>query len=508
MHMIFGYLTPTEIASMRLMSSNIAAIGLKHIARTVTVTLQEDSFDRLLDIAQHPIASKSVRNLYYEHGSLSHFGREEWEVNIRTPKLMAIEDEHVWKPYPGNDKSKRVWRAFHRDRNALKAYYTYGKKRLDQAFSTYQRHCAEEDRARQSEFFHDKLFSALHCFPNLETIYMLSGSIRYYSAETARILKGAYYYQRANHVNNVAVTFSVLAAIDRVHDSQIMNGEATNVDNEPAPIARTQTLSIASDNDLARNDQAKFGPGDGTSTRYCQELTTPGRRQRALQIKHFVLEDFDWTLLLEGDHVFSIIKGSLSNLTKLEIHLLVNSHRKSSKMNDLLHQFVKSAPGLEELNISLNHDPNPLSMILPDIVGSFHWISLKTVHFSELVIDADSLQEFCSRHSSTLSKFFLGDVYMGRHAHVAVKDALYSMFTKIRETTKFEESRVYGCLETSHDVFYMNDRTDGRRASGTLIGRYLMGEGGRSSLKDFVRDERRRIPRQDKSSSFNDTQTE
>ena len=508
MHMIFGYLTPIEIARMRLMSSLIATIGLKHIARTVTLTLQEDSFDRLLDIAHHPIASKSVRNLYYEHGSLSHFAREEWEINIRTPKLMEIQDGGVWKPYPGNDKSKRVWRAFYRERNAVKAYYTYGKKRLDQAFSTYQRHCAEEERAQQSDFFYDKLVSALHCFPNLEKIYMLSGSIRRYSAETARILKGAFYYQRANHANNFAVTFSVLAAIDRVRDSQIMNGEATNVDNGPAPIARIQAPSTAIDNDLLRNDQDKFGPGDGTSTRYCQEFTTPGRRQRTLRIKHLVLEDFDWRLLLEGVHVFSIIKRSLSNLTKLEVHLLAGSHKKSSKVNDLLHQFVKSASGLEELSVSLNRGPYPVGGILSDIVGSFHWTSLKTVHFSKVSIEAENLQEFCSRHSSTLSKFSLGNIFMGEHAHVAGRNAWHSMFTKIRETTKLEQAFVYGCLSIAQHEYYMKDRADRRRASGTLIGRYLVGEGGRSSLKDFVRDERRRIPRQDRCSSFNNTETE
>ena len=509
MHMIFGYLTPIEIARMRLMSSPIATIGLKHIARTVTLTLQEDSFDRLLDIAHHPIASKSVRNLYYEHGSLSHFTREEWEINIRTPKLMAIQDGRAWNPYPGNDKSKRVWRAFHREHNAVKAYYTYGKKRLDQAFSTYQRHCAEEERAQQSDFFYDKLVNALHWFPKLEKIYMLSGSIRRYSAETARILKGAFYYQRANHVNNIAVTFSVLAAVDRVRDSQIMNGEATNVDNEPAPNARTQPPSTASDYDVVRNDQDKFGPGDGTSTRSCQEFTTPGRCQRTLRIKHFVLEDFDWRLLLEGDHVFSIMKRSLSHLTNLEVYLLAGSHNRSSKVNDLLHQFVKLAPGLEKLTVSLNGGPLPLSAVsLPGIVGSFHWTSLKTVHFSEIIIDAVNLQDFCSRHSSTLSNFRLGGVFMVGYASHLGRNPWYPMFTKIRETTQLEKACIYGRLATIDYRYDMHDRADVRRARGTLIGRYLVGEGGRSSLRDFVRDERRRISRQDRSSSVNDTETE
>ena len=482
--MIFGYLTPTEIASLRLLSSNIAAIGLKYIAITVTLTLQEDTFDRLLDIAHHPVVSKSVRNLRYEHGSFSNSRRTKWEHRIITPKLVAAQLEDTRSRFPGNNSSKRDLRAFHRERNARKAYYTYGKKRLDQAFSSYQKHCAEEDRARRSGFFLNKLISAVQHFPNLETICMLSGSCRRYNADIAKILKGAYYNQPTIDVHNVAVTRSVLAAVDQViRDSQIMNG------------------------DLVINDQVKTGPGDGTSNRHCPEFTMPGRSQSVLRIKHLVLEDFDWRLLLEGDQVFSTMERSLSHLTKLEIHLLAGMHNESSKVDDHLCQFVKLAPDLEELSVSLDGDPWPLSSVgLRDIIGSFHWTSLKTAHFFEIVIHADNLQDFCLRHSSTLSNLRLGNIFMVGYVHLPGKSAWYPMFTKIREA-QLDNACIFGHLITFTYRWDMHDRRDGRRESGTLIGRYLEGEGGRSSLEDFMRDERRRIPRQDRS-SFNGTETE
>ena len=495
--MIFGYLTPTEIASMRLISSNIAAIGLSYIAVTVTLTLQEDSFNRLLDIAHHPVVSKSVRNLCYEHGSFANLPRTKWEKSIIrtkweesiiTPKATEAQSqgEDIWIRSSANERSsERGLRAFHRECTAAKACNTYDKKRLDQAFSAYQKYCAEEDRARRSGFFLNKLISAIRHFSKLETIYILSGSCRRYNAELAKILKGASYVPQINHVYNIPVTFSILDAVDRVvSDTQIMNGGATNVDNGPGLIARSQDPGTASDHDLVGNEQVNFGPGDGAINRYCPELN----------IRHLVLKDFDWRLLLSGVQVFSTMKRSLLHLTKLEFHLLAGTHKESWKVDDHLHQFVKLAPGLEELSVSLHRDFWPLRFVgLPDIVGSFHWTSLKTVHFSKSLIDAENLQEFCSRHSSTLSKFFLGDVFMAEHARVAGRTAWHSMFTKIRETTNLEKARVYGCLGIAQDKYYMNDRKDRRRASGTLIARYLVGEGGKSSLKRFMKDERRRI---------------
>ena len=511
-HMIFGYLTPTEIASMRSMSSNIAAIGLKHIARTVTVTLQEDSFDRLLDIAHHPVVSKSVRNLCYEYGSFSSLPRTKWEESIITPKAREAQSpsEDIWIRFLTNEKgSDRGLRAFRRECNAAKACNTYDKKRLDQAFSVYQKHCAEEDRARRSYLFLDKLISAIRHFSKLETIYILSGSCRRYKAELAKVLKGASYVQLINHVYNIPVTFSILDAVDRVvSDTRIMNGGATNVDNEPGLIARTQDPSTASDHDLVWNEQVNLGPGDGALNRYCPEFNMPGRGQSVLRIRHLVLKDFDWRILLDGVQVFSTLKRCLFHLTKLEIHLLTGTHNESSKVNDHLHHFVKLAPGLEEFSVSLHRAFWPLRFVgLPDVVGSFHWTSLKTVHFSRSLIDADNLQDFCSRHSSTLSNFFSGNVDMAEHARAARRVAWHSMFTKIRETTNLEKARVYGCLGIAQHEYYMEDRKDRRRATGTLIARYLVGEGGRSSLERFMEDERPRISRQDKT-SYNDAETE
>ncbi len=78
------------------------------------------------------------------------------------------------------------------------------------------------------------------------------------------------------------------------------------------------------------------------------------------------------------------------------------------------------------------------------------------------------------------------------------------MFSQIREATKLKKARVYG-LFRGLDYWDMHDHTDAWRQSGTLIGRDLVGEGGNSSLEDFLKDERARMSEQDRVSSVSDT---
>ena len=77
------------------------------------------------------------------------------------------------------------------------------------------------------------------------------------------------------------------------------------------------------------------------------------------------------------------------------------------------------------------------------------------------------------------------------------------MFTKIREATKLEEACVYGIFR-SVGLWNFHDHTDVRRQSGTLIGRYLVGEGGNSSLEDFIHKEHCRISEEDRKCSSGD----
>ena len=519
-HMIFSYLTPTQVASIRFMSKMLAAIGLEYIATTVTLTLKEDSFGRLLEIAYHPVINKFVHSLHYEHDFFTDLERTEWERNIKTPEFMAVRKRCSGIPVPTFNASQRAWRAYHRGRDALKACNTYGKKRLDQAFSTYQNYCAEQDRAWRSDFFSSKLTDALQHLPNLRTIYMPKhGNYSRYQKEIAQLLNGAFYDQPSIESDSVAVTRSLLLAVDEaIHGGQNVNTQAGSAGSEPARKASSRDSRNANYNAPTASNQVSASLGGRTPNGgYLRGNDSEGSNQRVLRVGNFISGFFNWRLLLEGDKVFVAMKRSISHLTKLGIHLLDDCWIKETRphfaspsdmeaqrqclIKGRFPEFMNSAPGLEGLSISIG--PNP-SCHLMDVVGFCHWPFLKTVRFQGFRVGIHSLEGFCSRHSSTLSNLLLGDLLVDESSSHPGKASSYTVFTTIRETTKLKEASVYGVFDLKSQLWNMDDHRDVRRASGTLIGRYLVGEGGDSSLEDYLKEERSRIAEQEEESLVSD----
>lgn len=511
--MICSYLTPTQVASIRFLNKTIAAIGLEYIATTVTLTLKEESFDRLLEIAHHPILSKHVQTLRYEHDFLTDLDQRVWEYQIRTPELESARN----KEPPGFGASERKWRAFRRECRFTVSRKKYGKKRLDQVYSTYQIHRAEQEHTRRSGFFIDKLAHGLQHLPNLRLIYMPTlGSYSRYQKEIAESLDGATFDQSASGIesDSVAVTRSILLAIDRaVRDSQNVRSSAAMVGDGAVLGARSWHLSDTMDDDQASSNQmTAVSSGRNSRPACCSEGSDlVDSNQRVPRIKKFSSESLSWKLFLEDEAIFRVMKRSISYLTTLNIRLLDSCQIKDGRSpfaapidveaqsectrRGLLHEFVASAPDLEELSVSFGLNMTHLSISVTDLVGSFHWTSLKKFHVKRMCIGfgigIGDLIAFCSRHSSTLSDLSLGDLSFHDMPLLGGRN-LYSMFTRIREATKLEKARVYGVFRGS-ELWNLHDHADERCQSGTLIGRYLVGEGGNSGLKNFMSEECLRI---------------
>ena len=418
--MICSYLTPTQVASIRSVSRTIAAIGLEYIATTVTLTLKEESFDRLLDIAHHPVVSKYVQSLRYEHDFLTDLSRTQWEDNIRTPEFVAAETKNDSIRTSTLDMSKRGWRALLRERRSYKACTTYGKKRLDQAYSTYQSHRAEQELARRSDFFFSKLTDGLQHLPDLRTIHMPTlGSYSRYQEEIAKSLDGAFYDQPTIQSGSVAVTRSILLAIDQaIRDSQNRNTQLGMTGDEATTRAKNPNSRDAINDDSAGSHQGGQG-GNTPNGRNLGESDLEYRNQRYLHIKNFSSESLNWGLLLEDDEVFAVMKRSVSRLSKLAIRLFDDCWIKTKRTagsrfpdsiespaeslrKGRLQEFVTSAPGLEELDVAIGLKYTLFSIHLTDIVDSFHWASLKSVHLCSITIDVSCLEDFVQ---DTLPRF-------------------------------------------------------------------------------------------------------
>lgn len=298
-----------------------------------------------------------------------------------------------------------------------------------------------------------------------------------------------------------------------IHAGQNRNTPAARFDHGATPTASTRNSSNARDEDPAGGNQASTSLGVRGPNGACLGRST----QRVPQIENPILESLNWRFFLEDDKVFTMMKRTISHLTKLDIRLLnVNWIKGTSCYNlsvdvearekcltkESLYEFVKSAPCLEELNVSFNvwHLDH-----MTNVVGSFHWKSLETVHFHRVLIGVRSIVEFCSRHSSTLSKLSLGDLLLDNASSFHGIGLWYLVLTKIRGATKLKEASVYGTFQTWRGwTWNLHDYTNARCASGTLIGRYLVGEGGNSSLKAFLKKERSRILEEDGGSIVND----
>ena len=523
LHVICSYLTPTQVASIRTVSSLIAAIGLEYIATTVILTLKEDSFDRLLEIAHHPVISKYVHSLHYEHDFLTKFDRAGWERQIKTREYMAVQDHFLDVPILRRIASERAWRASRRARSALQSCNMYGKRRLDQTFVTYQSHCAEQDHAWRSDFFIDKLTNSLQCLPNLRAIYMPKhGHYSNYQKEICQSLDGAFFDQLIIKSSSVDVTRSLLLAVDQaMRNSQNGNTRAAVLgDGAPSRISSRYSSDPVGDAPVGGNQVSAGQGGRALKSDCLGRLALAGSHQRVLRIEKFHSESLNWEFLLEDNEVFAAMKRSISPLTKLSICFLDDCYVKDDERcwrypNDLAVQtecirrgllldFVKSAPGLKELDVSFGLRFHDYYVHLMDFVGSFRWASLSTTHFGRIRISVECLEDFCSRHSSTLSNLSLGNIQMEDQSPPPEIDLWYLMFDRIREVTKLKKARVYGYLTGEGDSWFMHDRQDVHLASGTLIGRYLMHEGGNSNLEQFMNEERSSILEQGGAPSISD----
>lgn len=149
--MICVYLEPIDVAGVRLLNRTIAVVGLEYLVFQIHLIPKPDSFDRLLAVAEHPIASRYVTSLFYEADLLRTFrlpqnDRENWEKTIAGPcnagLLEESQDPH-FKSACDRPPKKYIRRP---STVALNHNQHYTKRELQQAYEKYRSYRAEQRR--------------------------------------------------------------------------------------------------------------------------------------------------------------------------------------------------------------------------------------------------------------------------------------------------------------------------------------------------------------------------
>ena len=363
-HMIFGYLKSTEAAVFRWSGRVVAEIGLQYLVPTVHLALKEESYERLLAIAEHPVVSMYVVKLEYEIEGLWPIGREDFDhIAIRTSAVS--QEEYISETVSGSLLSARAWRAYKRQyiRNLLLP----SRKHIDRAWSLYEQYRESQMKVQQAYFFPEMIAKAMKQFSNLKAISSSAdGAPERYVAEIKGLLPTYRYpqYQACGDPSNVGATMSVMCAA----------------------------------------------------------------QWTGLHIKDFCCQSVNWQIFTQSKKDLAVLKRSLFSVKRMDIAFTIRRGLEDINGLDGIvqeHDFISyqmvgkgcvadlvtSAPDLEYFGITFRHDHK--FFMFPDmnlIIGNFFWPSLKAVNLQKQSTDGHNLVNFCKRHAHTIKDFSLGDM--------------------------------------------------------------------------------------------------
>ncbi|MCJ1459622.1 hypothetical protein MMC28_010001 [Mycoblastus sanguinarius] len=428
LHMIYKYLTPREVAGLRLTCRSAARIGLEYLVPEICLTIKEDSFDRFLAISEHPIVSKYVKQLSWETDNLPFLTREEFEDSLET--LDHLVDRHLTEP-PSPTASVRAWRAYDRElyQHKKRSRHAYTEMQVSSAFSMYQSYCSDQDHIRQAECWSEKIAKGIKQMTNLDSLFsgMHGPSYRYTSeVREAYGLKYGYWHSHTE-------------------------------DNAENPLGLHLTRSI-----LLAVEQAD------------------------LKIESVCCGSVNWRTFTANYQDFAAMRKSIRYLKYLDMRIITGyiaenvALRNDSEGIRRIGQFVTSAPDLEIFSITFDdtYNDNHFDYAFERIIGNFRWPSLKSATFSVMNIREDDLMDFCARHTSTLEELSLGDIYM-------FEGTWLSTLRRMRQTSKLTKFDVHGVLGDD-DILEWNLTSS--YGPGQFIRNYVLDHNGEDiALEEYLK---------------------
>ncbi len=396
-HMIFGYLTPGEAANLRLLSKNMAAVGLHYLVPAVHLDLEEDSFNKLRDIADHPIVSKHVYELVYEVDRLESLSWEDWSRRIMGAGYNSWQYRGPPEA-PGANASAAAMRAYSQE---LEIYlsmpvHRFPQEQIHQEWNGFRDAYIKQSNTCRSLSLPGKLRDTLIKLPKLRSVRTSSKN------PMTRWMEG--FTQR--------------------HDA-LWDQNALVFDQPWSAwkVGLCSTLSV---------------------------LRALGHHN--LPITTLCLDGLNWQFLAQKDRDFMLTKESFRHLKDLSIFFIgrVTSGDESTsfslqrydsdafrrvKQRGRLVELLSAAPDLEALAVSFGECELIIAISLEHTFGTFHWNSLKAIELIAFETSENELLDFLSRHANTLESIILNAIDLSNGTWLTT-------LHRMRQTLKLKHARV------------------------------------------------------------------
>ena len=434
LHQIFSLLHPLQVANLRLACKAFSAIGLQYLVPEIHLIFKPSSFDHLRLISEHPVLSQHVHTLFYEADSLEDFDNmKEWKKNIFVPDWFNSVDRKLMPPPPpeASQREKRAYRR-HIDKAREAPRYIYSARQLKLAYEEYRHFVWCQDYMRQYDYNSEVIREAMAKLPKLKTIELsLLCCLR---NGRSRKMKNAF-------AKALAAPYG-----DQGH-------------REPSGAAQLRSLLV-------------------------------GASDAGLEIETLRCGSVQWRFFADEGTVFNKMKHAVRCLRTLEFYITTrcDDDIDSEELRDeeiilcagyleetgRLHDFVTSAPQLENLTVHFDCD-NPMpSANLSDLVGQFTWPSLRLASFNGISTTEEDLMDFYERHAKTLREIRIESIDLEYGSWATI-------FRRIRDTLSLEKVTICGDLnvEDPYESLYLGPPPEcmipgETRGIGADIEKYLL----------------------------------
>lgn len=162
-----------DVPNLRSVSKFWNNVATPFLPGNINLVFKPESFQRLLDISQHPVISKQITSLYYEPNTLCEYvTQDDWEKHIFDNSYM---DDIQAIPSP--DASERELRAYRRNIAKIRERprHNYSRSHLDKAYQEYTRMYREQEDLRKNGYGLREFSDAMSRLSNLSEICMNHG---------------------------------------------------------------------------------------------------------------------------------------------------------------------------------------------------------------------------------------------------------------------------------------------------------------------------------------------